>query len=170
MSNALSNHRETSLFAAVQIIHLHLTLFSHSPHTLPLIIIFRCFRPLPLPYILVTQMQLGLPSGFCCLLLFSPCTLNAFGFYLYSIFFYIHHRSLLFWHLWQILLLLNCLSLSSTRSCPSQPKFTLWGSTTIFKALQSSSRTMQLSSPCTSIHKLSSMVPLQKPQETLAED
>lgn len=86
MSNALSKHWETSLFAAVQIIHLHLSLFSHSLHTLSLII-FGCFRPLPLPPILVTEIQLGLPSGFCCLLLLSLCTLNTLDFYPYSIFF-----------------------------------------------------------------------------------
>lgn len=87
MSNALSKHWETSLFAGAPIILLHLSLFSHSLHTLSLIIIFRCFRPLPLPPILVTQIQLGLPSGFCCLLLLSLCTLNALSFYPCSIFF-----------------------------------------------------------------------------------
>lgn len=87
MSNALSKHWKTGLFAAIQIIHLHLSLFSHSLHTLSLIIIFRCFRPLPLAPILVTQIQLGLPSGFCCLLLLSLCTLNALGFYPCSTFY-----------------------------------------------------------------------------------
>lgn len=64
MSSALSNHKQTSLFAAVPITHLHPRLFSHSPHTLSLIMAFSCFRPLPLPPIFVTQIQLGLPLRF----------------------------------------------------------------------------------------------------------
>lgn len=79
--------------AAVQIIYLHLSLFSHSFHTLSLIIIFRCFRqplPPPPPPILVTA---GAPFWVLLLAPAQPLHLKCLGVLSLLHLFYIHHCS-----------------------------------------------------------------------------